>query len=59
MTYFREVINNLADMLNSAARVNARIGSDSTGCGDKAKLISPAALAKNMIDRAKIGRAHV
>mgnify|MGYP003333958166 CR=1 FL=1 len=43
-------------MLNSAAKVNARIGSDSTGCGVKAKLISPAALAKNTIDRASVSR---
>ena len=56
MTYFREVINNLADMLNSAARVNASNGRDSNGCGDKAKLISPAALAKNTIDRASVSR---
>ena len=43
-------------MLNSAARVNASNGRDSNGCGVKAKPISPAALAKNTIDRASVSR---
>ena len=43
-------------MLNSAARVNASNGRESNGCGVKAKPISPAALAKNTIDRASVSR---
>ena len=56
MNYFPKVINIFADMLNSAAKVNARIGRDSTGWGIKAKVIRPAALAKKTVARASVSR---
>jgi hypothetical protein len=54
VNYFPKVINIFADMLKSAAKVNARIGKVSRGWGVTTRAIRPAALAKNTVARARI-----